>query len=160
MRTYFAAAFVASACIVLLTGCPPEPELTLSGEDPGLFGTWEGAVTILGGSERSVTVIFTADEFNITEVVEGSSPRVMQGIYAVDQTSTPKKIDLGVIKTSTNISDLRKEVLLGVYERVEDSLAMSFVISPCLNRPLNIEGGERIYTLTRPTSAEVEDEEG
>lgn len=149
MRKWFAAAFLASGCIVLLTGCPPEPQLTLTGEDPGLFGTWEGTVEIPGASTRDVTVIFTADEFSITEIVEGSSPNIMQGIYAVDQNSTPNKIDLGIINTSTNLRELRKEVLLGVYERVEDSLAMSYVLRPSLDRPLNIEGGERIYRLNR-----------
>jgi hypothetical protein len=149
MRKYVAVVFVASLCIVLLTGCPPGPQLTLTGEDPGLFGTWEGTVTTPGGSPRSVTVIFSADEFNITEIVEGGAPNVMQGIYAVDQTSTPRKIDLGVTKTPTNLNYMRNEVLRGVYERVEDSLEMSYVVRPSLDRPLDIETGERIYSLTR-----------
>jgi len=152
MRKYVAVVFVASLCIVLLTGCPPGPQLTLTGEDPGLFGTWEGTVTTPGGSPRSATVIFSADEFNISEIVEGSDPNVMQGIYGVDQTSVPSKIDLGVINTPTNLSYLRKEVLRGVYERVEDSLEMSYVIRSSLDRPLNIETGERIYSLTRASN--------
>lgn len=96
-----------------------------------------------------MTVIFSADEFNISEIVEGSAPNVMQGIYAVDQTSTPRKIDLGVINTTTNLNYLRNEVLRGVYERGEDSLDMSYVVRSSLDRPLDIGTGERIYSLTR-----------
>ena len=149
MRKFIGTGLLAMACVVLLTGCPPGPILTLSGTDAGLVGIWTGTVTTPGVSTRNVTVTFTIDEFNIVEVVDGAEPTVIQGIYAVDTSKSPDQIDLGVTNTSTNVSDLRKEVMRGVYERIGDDLDMSYVIKSFLDRPLSIESGERIYDLTR-----------
>ncbi len=149
MRRFSATLLLALASVVLLTGCPTGPRFTLMGEDSALVGTWGGTVVIQAEAPREVMVVFGISEFEIEIFQNGGDITTIKGSYRVDQGTTPNRIELGVNETSTDMRELRRATLKGVYQRVGDTLDMSHNIHSRLGWPLGVDVGEYKYELTR-----------
>lgn len=148
--------------VVGVVGCPAVLGPGLSGTDPDIVGSWTGDSTVPGSDSLDISLVFSETQFDLVEATDGA-PKILQGVYGVDATVSPRKIDLFVKSTSTNAKDYKNKNLRGVYEfrQVNEGteeepeyvtqLRLTYVSSSALARPLGVDGGPVVIEVTPAT---------